>query len=456
MKIPNRFSGEEYMEIAATGLKQAKNILSLGAAASGRMAEVPKFRLHDILISISDRISNSTGELARVISTETGKPLKYSRMEAVRAATVFRMAAEETPKIGGETLPLDLESGTQNRIAISSRTPVGLIYTINPFSEPLGAVAQRVAAALATGNAIISKPSSLAPVSSLKLAEIIRDTDLPENSMQNVLAAGESHVNRHMISSREVQMIAFTGERCNAERVTKIAGVKRTSLELGSNSPVIVWDDADLDLAAESIVNAAFESQGQNPLHTQRVLVKSEAYEYLKNRIVELASHLKAGDPLDEETDFGPMITEEEAARVEAEVKSARDNGAYLLFGGGREGSFHAPTILENVPESSGLWRNEIFGPVLCLGPVKSFEESIRLSNGTESGIQAGIFTSDMNLAFTAIEKLNYGTVLINDSSNFRSEYLPISSISKAGGGRRGIRYAMEEMTGTKLAIIKR
>ena len=456
MIVKNKFTGEVFMEIKDTTRSEAHAILRNGVKATGNMAELPRFKIYDSLMDISDKLKKNSSDLARIISIEAGKPIKLSRKEAMRAANTFQFAAEETRRAHGETVPLDVEPRGIHRTAFFNRVPVGLIYSVTPFNDPLNLVAHKIAPAIAAGNAIINKPASLAPVSALRLSEMASETDLPDHAVQEVISVGGGEISNLFLTSDAIKMITFTGGTEAAEKLVRKAGVKKYSMELGNNSPVIVWNDADLDSAAESVVDAAFESQGQNCIHAQRILVKSDVYEYFRNRLIEITSRLKIGDPLDENTDIGPMITESEAIRVENSVKEACALGSNLLAGGNRDGSFMAPTILENVPPESPVWKKEIFGPVMMIMPVESMDEAINLANDVEYGLQAGVFSSDINLAMQAIERLNFGTVLINDSSDFRIDTMPFGGMKKSGIGREGVRFSMEEMSEIKLAIIKR
>ncbi|HLH85557.1 MAG TPA: aldehyde dehydrogenase family protein, partial [Thermoplasmataceae archaeon] len=241
-----------------------------------------------------------------------------------------------------------------------------------------------------------------------------------------------------------------------AQKLVNAAGVKKYGMELGSNSPVIVWGDADMDFAAESVCDAAFESQGQNCIHAQRVFVQKDSYEYFKNRLLSFTEKLVVGNPLEERTDVGPMISKGAADRVMKLIGDAIEKGANLLSGFERTNNIIKPTVLENVSPDSEIWSQEIFGPVVILQPVDSFVEAIRLANGVEYGLQAGVFTNDLNLAMMAVENLEFGAVLINDTSDFRIDSMPFGGFKKSGIGREGIRFSMEEMTEIKLAIFRR
>lgn len=456
MQVINKFSGEKFKELEDTKIDDAKRILEKGIKAASEMKNTPSHRIYESLYEVSKEIERQKEELAKIIATEAGKPIKYSRGEVGRAAITMLFSAEESKRIYGETIPLDVEPRGINRFAYYTREPIGTVFSVTPFNDPLNLVAHKVGPALAAKNSIINKPASLTPYSAVKLNEIIADAGLPENAMQSVIASGGGEVTNFFLHSDDIKMVTFTGGTEAADKLIRNSGIKKYSMELGSNSPVIVWNDADLDMAAEAVVDAAFEAQGQNCIHSQRILIKEDVYEYFKNRMLEITSNLKMGDPLNESTDVGPMIAESEAVRVEGLVNDAVREGGNILIGGEREGSMMMPTILENVSLNSEIWKKEIFGPATIIRPVKSMEEAIELSNDVPYGLQAGVFTSNIELAMQAIERLQFGAVLINDTSDFRVDVMPFGGMKKSGLGREGIRFSIDEMTEIKLAIIKR
>lgn len=456
MIVKNKYSQEEFVKLPDTSVSEAKDVLEKSKKGFDIMKEMPSYERYEKLFTASKNIEKNVDELSRIISIEAGKPIKYSRGEVKRAAITMLFSAEESKRIYGETIPLDVEPRGINRFAYYVRTPIGPILAITPFNDPLNLVAHKIGPALAAGNSVINKPASLTPQSALKLRDIVVDAGFPEEALQTVLASGSGEVTRHFLKSDDIKMITFTGGPEAADKLIRESGIKKYSMELGNNSPVIIWNDADLDRAAEQVVDAAFEAQGQNCIHAQRILIKDDVYEYFKNRVLELTSQLRIGDPLDPDTDIGPMISDGEAERVEKSVEQSLENGASILAGGNRNGPVMEPTVLENVDTSSEIWKREIFGPVTMLKSISSMEEAIQLSNDVPYGLQAGIFTSNLDLAMQAIERLDYGAVLINDTSDYRVDVMPFGGMKKSGLGREGIRFSIEEMTEIKLAIIKR
>ena len=456
MIVRNKYSGEHYVELKDTNIEEAKNVLHKAKMAFQAMKDLPSFERYEALMKVSKELETRREEFAKIISNEAGKPIKYSRGEARRASLTILFSAEESKRIYGETIPMDVESRGRNRFAYYNRVPIGPVFSITPFNDPLNLVAHKVGPAIAAGNSIINKPASLTPYSGFMLNEVLNKSGLPENAMQTVIASGGGEVTNFFLNSEDIKKVTFTGGVEAADRLIKKAGIKKYSMELGSNSPVIVWNDADLDIAADAIVDAAMESQGQNCIHSQRILIHKDVYQDLSNRLVEKVAKLKVGNPLEESTDVGPMIAEGEAIRVEKAVSDAVANGAEVLVGGKRDGKFYYPTLVKNVKHNNGLWHNEIFGPVSILQPINNFDEAVAMANDVPYGLQAGIYTNNLDLAMKAIQMLDFGTVLINDTSDFRVDVMPFGGMKLSGLGREGIRFAIEEMTEIKLAIFRK
>jgi glyceraldehyde-3-phosphate dehydrogenase (NADP+) len=454
--VKNKFTGEVIAELKETGKEEAEKVLKNSINAFKKISELPAYKRSESLLDASDRITKNLEEMARTIAMEAGKPIKYSRKEVKRAAFTTKSSGEEAKRIHGETVPFDVEPRGERRFAYYTRVPIGPVFSITPFNDPLNLVAHKVGPAIAAGNSIVNKPTTLTPLSSLKLEEIFRETDLPEYSYQNIIAGGESEVTKFFLNSDTMKKVTFTGGTEAAEKMVRNAGPKKYSMELGSNSPVIVCEDGDWRGSVDSIVDAAFESQGQNCIHAQRLIVHKSHIKEFTDAIVKSTEKLKVGNPLDESTDIGPMISEGEAKRVETWVDDARSRGGKVLIGGRREESVYYPTILENVPRSSTIWRNEVFGPVTLIIPFESIKEAVEIANDVPYGLQAGVFTSNIDTAIKMIDSLDYGTVLVNDTSDFRVDTMPFGGMKKSGLGREGIKFAIEEMTEIKLAIFRR
>ncbi|MGC9193292.1 MAG: aldehyde dehydrogenase family protein [Thermoplasmata archaeon] len=456
LSVKNKFNNEIIREIEETKLNDTKKILDNALIAFKKNSKLPVFKRYEFLLNASEQINKKQDELARIITLESGKPIKYARKETKRASFTIKSSGEEAKNIHGETVPLDVEPRGQDRFAYYIRVPIGPIFSITPFNDPLNLVAHKIGPALAAGNSIINKPAILTPLSSLKLEEIIEESGFPEYSFQNIIASGGSEVTQFFLNSDLIKKITFTGGTEAADRLVKSVGPKKYSMELGNNSPVIICKNSDWKNSISSIVEAAFEVQGQNCIHAQRIIVQKNEYSEFVEEFIKSARKLRVGDPLDESVDLGPMISEEEAKRVEEWVNSAVDEGAEILMGGKREGSIYFPTVLEKVSNKSTVWKNEVFGPVTIIKAFDDIDEALNLANDTLYGLQAGIFTSDIKIVMKAIDTLDYGSILVNDTSDFRIDTMPFGGMKKSGIGREGIRFSIEEMTEIKLVILKK
>jgi glyceraldehyde-3-phosphate dehydrogenase (NADP+) len=378
------------------------------------------------------------------------KTIREARLEVSRCIDTLRLSAEEARRLHGETVNFDQRAGNEHRFGYWVREPVGVIGAITPFNDPLNLVAHKLGPALAGGNAVILKPDSKTPLSGIRLVEALHDAGAPAGRVQVVTGHGR-RVGKTLTTDPRVRMISFTGGLDAGEEVVREAGLKKISMELGSNCPVIVMDDADLDAAVPSCVSGAFWAAGQNCLHVQRLLVHETVYEEFRARFVRGAEAVVSGSKLDEGTDMGPLIDEAAARRVETAVESAVAAGGTLLTGGTRDGSFFAPTVLENVPPIAPLSCEEIYGPVTVLYRFADLDTAIRLANGTDYGLQAGVFTASLSTARRAAAELEFGGVMINESTDFRIDAVPFGGRKRSGLGREGVRFALEEMTEPKL-----
>jgi len=452
--VINKYNGGLVEKVPLCDESHIEKALSTAHAATETIRKMPAYRRAEILENTSASLLKSTDDLARTISAEAGKPLKYSTREAKRAFVTIKFSSEEAKRLAGETIPLDAEPRGTHRHGYWFRVPVGLVAAITPFNDPLNLVAHKLGPAVAAGNAVVLKPATLTPLSALKLAHMLVDSGLPAEALSVLTGPGEK-IGRKLVSDPRVRLVTFTGGVEAGEQIIKWAGIKRFAMELGSNSPVIVTNDAPLDLALENCVDAACNCQGQNCIHAQRWYIQEGIYREFIDRAVETMEKLIVGDPLDEKTDVGPMITEQEAIRVEQWVKEAIEAGAKLLVGGRRKGVLYYPTLLEEPPRDTRVARDEIFGPVAVVYKFRKLSDAIEASNSTNYGLQAGIFTNSVNAALRAVRDLDFGGVLINDTSDFRVDFMPFGGMKLSGLGREGIRFAIEEMTEIKTVIYR-
>lgn len=417
-------------------------------------AAMPVHRRAAILYRAAEIVRSRAEEFATTIAREGSKTIREARKEVTRCVETLRLSAEEARRIQGETIPFDQMPGSEDRLGYYYRFPVGLIGAITPFNDPLNLVAHKVGPAIASGNAIIVKPATATPLSALKLWEALREAGLPDRVLTVVTGYGRE-VGNVLVQHPAVRMISFTGGLHAGLAIARKAGIKKLSMELGSNSPAIVLRDADLEEAVESTVSGAFWAAGQNCLGVQRIYVESPLFDAFADAFVRRAGQYRVGDKLAEETDMGPLISEEEAIRVESWVKEALDRGARLLLGGERRGAFYPPTVLAETPMECKVAREEVFGPVVTLYRVSDLDEAVTRANQVDYGLQAGVFTRDMERAFEAIRRLESGGVMINDSSDYRIDAMPFGGIKGSGLGREGVRFAIQEMTEMKVVCFR-
>ncbi len=425
---------------------------AVGAAVEGRRInrDLPAHKRMEILRRTADIVKERSEEFARTIATEGSKTIREARKEAGRAVNTLMISAEEARRILGETIPFDTVAGSENRVGYYYRFPIGVIAAITPFNDPLNLVAHKLGPAIAGGNSVVLKPATVTPLSALKLAEALMEAGLPPKVL-NVVTGHGHIIGPALVSDERVRMVSFTGGTEAGLEVLRLAGLKKIGMELGSNTPVIVMDDADVEQAVELSVSGAFWAVGQNCIGVQRIYIHGRVYEDFERRFVERTLRMKTGYQLDEDTDMGPMISEGEAQRIESWVNEAVRQGARLLCGGTRRGALYAPTVLADVPPGAKVDREEVFAPVVSLYKVDDLDEAIRKANDVPYGLHAGIFTRSIDTAFRAIRELDVGGVMVNDSSDYRLDQMPFGGVKHSGLGREGIKFALMEMTEPKV-----
>ncbi len=423
-------------------------------AAAVRGFEVTKkmtvYERAQVLFKTAAIVLENLEDFAQVIAREGSKTIREARKEASRCVNTLTVSAEESKRILGETIPFDSFPGGEKRRGYYYRFPIGVVLAITPFNDPLNLVAHKLGPAIAAGNSVILKPATVTPLSALKLAEALLDAGLPPLALQVVTGYG-SVIGEPLVKDERVRMISFTGGVEAGKRIAQLAGIKKIGMELGSDSPVIVWEDTDLDWAVESCVSGAFWAAGQNCIGVQRLYIHQSIYEEFRDKFVERTKKYRMGDKLKEETDMGPMITEEEAKRVEAWIREAAEKGARVLAGGNRQGAIVEPTVLENVPENVPIHCEEVFGPTVNLYPVDNLEEAIQKANALPFGLHAAVFTRNVDVAFKAAYELDCGGVMVNDSTDYRLDSMPFGGVKYSGLGREGIKFALQEMTEPKV-----
>lgn len=430
----------------------AEEAIRSTVAAAGSMARLPGHARSRACAEIATRLRDRLEEVASLIVAEAGKPIADARREVGRAVQTFVVAAEEAKRLGGEVVPMDWTPGLERYVGMVRRVPVGPVLGITPFNFPLNLVAHKVAPALAAGNAILIKPAPQTPLTALLLGEIVREVGLPSGAL-NVVPC-DNQVAQRLVEDPRFKLLSFTGSAPVGWMLKAKAGKKRVLLELGGNAGVIIEPDADLELAAQRCAAGGYGYAGQTCISVQRVFVHESVAERFTAAFVARVRALKAGDPAREETVVGPVINEAAAVRIEDWIGEARHQGARVLLGGHRRGTVVEPSVLTEVGPAMRVSCEEVFGPVVTITPYRTFEAALRAINESPYGLQAGIFTQDVNRIFQAFRELEVGAVLANEIPTFRADHMPYGGVKDSGLGREGVRYAMEEMTEPRLLVL--
>ncbi len=439
-------------ECCYAGEEEVARALESGSAGAESMRELRNYQRSEILHRAADAIAEQNESFARLIALEGGKPVREARGEASRAETTFRLAAEAARGWGGELLPLDINAGGGDRLALVRRFPLGLVTGISPFNFPLNLVAHKVAPALAVGDAINIKPASTTPLTALKLGELLLEAGLPPGGC-NVIPT-PSRLASPLIEDPRVKAVTFTGSAAVGWGIMKRAAGKRVCLELGGNAAAIVEPDCDLDHALKRILIGGYAHTGQVCISVQHILLHRDVHEDFLERFAPMVAGLRMGDPLEDETQVAAMIDEGEARRVEEWIGEAVDAGAEILCGGERDGNRINPAVLVNVPWDSRICVEEAFAPVTVVSSYDSFEAALERVNSWKYGLQTGVFTRDIGKAMTAYNRLDVGGVVIDDIPTLRVDNYPYGGVKNSGFGREGVKYAMEELSELKTLVV--
>jgi acyl-CoA reductase-like NAD-dependent aldehyde dehydrogenase len=450
--VINPYNQEVLAEVSLARTSDIDEAIELAVKAFDKTRFLPTYMRSRICLQIAQGIEDKQKEFAETISKESGKPLLYSRAEVARSVSTFRIAAEEASRIHGEVLHLDITESAGGKTGITRRFPIGPVSGISPFNFPLNLVAHKVAPAMACGNPIILKPASSTPLTALLLGKVISETDAVDGSF-SVLPCKSSDATA-LVEDERLRMVTFTGSPPIGWDIKRRAGKKKVTLELGGNAGVIVEPDADLDFAAKKICFGAFAFSGQVCISVQRTYVHESCFSAFMDRLKHEVSLLKSGDPMDETVTFGPMIDIVNAERIESWVQEAVDSGAQLITGGKRNGSIFEPTVLTRVGADQKVICEEAFGPVLVVEPYNDFYQAIETINNSAFGLQAGVFTNQLDKAMRAFNLLEVGGVVLNDVPTFRVDNMPYGGLKDSGFGREGVKYSIEEMTEIKLLVM--
>lgn len=413
----------------------------------------PLWARREALATAARLVVERAPELAEVIASESSKTIREAQSEVRRAAETLRLSAEAASTLEGRTVPFGNSERGAGWVGWYTREPVGIVAAITPFNDPLNLVAHKLGPALLAGNAVVLKPSELTPLSAFALAVILLEAGVPGSHLA-VLTGLEAA--RALVADDRVDVVSFTGGRRTADKIAGQGRARKLLMELGGNNALIACADADPTEVATAIVDGAFGVAGQNCLSVQRALIAAPLYDEVTERVVKMASALRVGSKSDPATDLGPMITEKAAIEVTHRVASAVEDGAALRTGGSRDGAFVTPAVLTDVPHDSGLWRHEVFGPVVMIESWDDVNSAIEAANDADTGLQAGVFTRDIDQALGVAERLRVGAVLINSSSDFRIDAMPFGGFKSSGVGREGVASAVESYSEPKVVAIRR
>ncbi len=417
------------------------------------MRAMPSAERCQILTSAVRLLKDRSDEIARTITQEEGKILAESTLEVSRAAETLDVSAEESKRITGEMIPLDAAPGGAGKFGFTLRVPCGVVAAICPFNFPLNLVAHKVGPALAAGNAVLIKPAGNTPLTALKLVEVLLDAGLPPQAIACITGPG-SELGKAICTDRRVRKISFTGSYEVGESICRMAGMKKVTMELGSNSPVIIMDDANLEKAAAMVAASGFANAGQVCISAQRILTSRPLYGDFLDALKPKVESLTTGDPMNASTKMGPMIRDVDAQRVNEWVHEAVAAGAKLVTGGQRQGTMHAPTILCDVDPKMRVSCDELFGPAVAVTPFSSFDEALAMANGTNYGLSASIFTQDIDRALRFAREVDAGNLHINWGTQWRADLMPYGGLKDSGMGKEGPRYAIREMTEEKMVVV--
>lgn len=451
LDVINPYNNEVFARTYLAGRDELEHAIAGAESVKEKMQNLPSYRRYEILRQISDTIKERREDLAHVLAVESGKPLRYALGEIDRASQTFLVAAEESKRLPGGYISIDWTPKGEGKEGWIKYFPIGMVAGISPFNFPLNLAVHKIAPAIASGNTIILKPARSTPLSVLQLAKIIDKTALPKGAIS--ILPMDRKAGNQLVTDERFKLLSFTGSPAVGWEMKKDAGKKKVLLELGGNAGVLITESADIDLAVEKCLVGSFAYSGQVCIHVQRIFVQESVFEKFSTKFVRKAQKLKAGDPLDPETEISVMIDEENAVRVDEWVKEAVNNGAKILCGGKKRGTFFEPTVLTDTKPEMKVCALEIFGPVITLEKFSDFGEGLKSMNNSVYGLQAGVFSDRLNEMDRAFNELEVGGVILNDVPTFRVDHMPYGGVKNSGLGREGIRPAILEMMEPRLLV---
>ncbi|MBD3860056.1 aldehyde dehydrogenase family protein [Bacillus sp. 28A-2] len=450
--IVNPYSGETIGTSILASEEDIEQALSHAQKYKKQIAEISALERSTLLKNAATLLEKQKESFAKLISLELGKPLKNTRDEVSRSIETLVQSAEEANRLIGETIPGHVSSRGQGAMAMTFKVPVGVVLAITPFNAPLNLICHKVGPAFAAGNAIILKPAPQTSAVATAFVKLLLEAGFPEKSVQLII--GGVDAGKQLVTDERTNLVSFTGGAAGGEHISNSAGLKKVLLELGGNGATIVHHDADIEKAASLCAKTGFSNSGQSCISVQRIYVHKEILTTFTETLKAKVDQLIVGDPLSSESDIGCMVDEQAAKRVEVWIEEAENMGASIISGGQRNGASVKPTILLNPPKQAKVVCEEVFGPVVCILPYEDLNEAIQEANDSRYGLQAGIFTNQLDVALHAAKELETGGVIINGTSNFRLDHWPYGGIKRSGIGREGPRFAIEEMTETKMIVL--
>ena len=448
-EVKNPYDGEVIDTVPIAHLQTADLAISEANNAKDSICEMSAFKVSNKLFNVVEKLKDHREDFAELLTLEVGKPINESLVELDRSIETLKLAAEEAKRVYGESVPLDAGLNGKGFFAFTQKVPLGVVAAITPFNYPLNLTIHKIAPAIACKNTVIVKPPTEAPLTVMKFCELLNE-EFPDGVVNTVTGYG-SEVGDYLITSPDVDKISFTGSITTGLMISQKAGMKKVTLELGGNDPMVVLKDADIDKAVKGVINGAFLNAGQVCMGVKRIIIEDEIADEFAEKLVIETEKLVMGNPLSSDTTLGTLISEKAARQVEETVNNAVKEGAKILAGGVRDGAFYEATVIDNVTTDMDLVVRETFGPVAPIIRVNSLEEAISVANDTEYGLQAGVFTESYSSAMKCAQEIEAGTVFINKQSTFRTDNMPFGGFKSSGVGKEGIKYAVEEMTRTKL-----
>ncbi|MDX1679252.1 MAG: aldehyde dehydrogenase family protein [Akkermansiaceae bacterium] len=453
IEVLNKYSGETATRVPRCSEEDIEHAIAAADECRQEVADIPPYERRDILNHCVKRFEEREDELANALCVEAGKPISVSRGEVTRLIDTFRYAAEEAVRIGGEVMNMEISERAKGRRGMWKHVPIGPCSFISPFNFPLNLAAHKIAPAIAAGCPFVLKPATATPVGALLIGEVLAETDFPAKGF-SILPCSSSDAGA-LTTDERMKLLSFTGSPDVGWKLKEQAGKKKVVLELGGNAACVIDEDADIEDAIPRVILGTFYQSGQSCIGVQRLMVHKSCYDKFKKRLIEETEKLKMGDPADEETFVGPMIDEDAAKRVESWIEKGIEAGGKLLCGGKRNGVMLEPSLLEDVPPDQDICAQEAFGPVAVLSSFEDYDEVLDQVNDSRYGLQAGVFTRNIEHAMAAWDRLVVGGVIINDVPSWRVDHMPYGGVKDSGIGREGVVFAIEDMSEVRNLVIR-